>query len=279
MRRARFKQVDVFTERPFLGNPVAVVLDAESLSDQEMARIAAWTNLSETTFVSPSPRADYRLRIFTPRAELPFAGHPTLGTAHAVREAGLVPAAATSVVQECGAGLVSLSVGPAGLLSLKAPTARTASFPAERELARALGHSVRDPLIIDVGPRWVVGALEDGALLRGLRPDLRAIEELSRSTDITGVTVFAVVGDGVEVRSFAPAHGVPEDPVCGSGNISVAVHRRATGAVSPGQGARWLARQGSALGRAGEMWVDVREDGVTISGSAVTVIDGEIRLD
>src|SRR6478752_2619951 len=109
MRTVRFKQVDVFTARPFFGNPVAVILDAQGLSDDEMARIAAWTNLSETTFVLPSARASYRLRIFTPRAELTFAGHPTIGSAHAVREAGLCPAGAP-MVQECGAGLIPLAV-------------------------------------------------------------------------------------------------------------------------------------------------------------------------
>ena len=136
MRTVRFKQVDVFTARPFAGNPVAVILDAQGLADAEMARIAAWTNLSETTFVLPSARASYRLRIFTPRAELTFAGHPTIGSAHAVREAGLVPADGP-LVQECAAGLIPLAAGADGAIAARVPPARLAPFPHAAVAARS----------------------------------------------------------------------------------------------------------------------------------------------
>ena len=287
MRTVRFKQVDVFTARPFLGNPVAVILDAQGLSDDEMARIAAWTNLSETTFVLPSSRASYRLRIFTPRAEIPFAGHPTIGSAHAVREAGLVAGGAGDLVQECAAGLIPLSVAADGTINARVPRPRLTPFPAGRLLNQALGTAAQDPRVVDVGPRWVVADVANGETLRRLAVDLRAIAALNRETDTTGVTVYAATAEGVEVRSFAPLHGIDEDPVCGSGNACVGAHLRATGGIARFPGGRYLARQGGALGRAGEIHVVVGDGGqdgggdgeVSIGGAAITLIDGTIRLD
>ncbi|MDP2327646.1 MAG: PhzF family phenazine biosynthesis protein, partial [Dehalococcoidia bacterium] len=155
----RFKQVDVFTERPFLGNPVAVILEAEGLTDEEMARIARWTNLSETTFVLPSTRADYRLRIFTPGSELPFAGHPTVGSAHAVIEAGLVTPRGGALVQECIAGLVPLRVEADGRIAARVPAPSVdaaSSLPAD-EASRLLGATVVAPALpVSVGPVWLV---------------------------------------------------------------------------------------------------------------------------
>ncbi len=288
MRAVRFKQVDVFTSRPFLGNPVAVILDAQGLSDDEMARIAAWTNLSETTFVLPSARASYRLRIFTPRAELTFAGHPTIGSAHAVREAGLV-AADAPLVQECAAGLIPLAVGSDGAIAARVPPARLTPFPHAAALSEALGTSIVDPRIVDMGPRWIVAAVGRVQVLRGLKPDLNAMTDLNRRTDTTGVTVYAIDDQrdapaGVELRSFAPLHGIAEDPVCGSGNASVGAYLHATGGLARFPAGRYLARQGAAVGRAGEIQVSV--DGSTggdspeirVGGSAVTVIEGTIRL-
>jgi PhzF family phenazine biosynthesis protein len=287
MRTVRFKQVDVFTARPFLGNPVAVVLDAQGLADTEMARIAAWTNLSETTFVLPSARASYRLRIFTPRAELPFAGHPTVGSAHAVREAGLVPSDAP-LVQECAAGLIPLAIGADGAIAARVPPARLTPFPHAQALSELLGTPVADPRVVDMGPRWIVANVGSTAVLRGLGPDLGAMTELNRRTDTTGVTVYAVDGEsgaaGVELRSFAPLHGIAEDPVCGSGNASVAAYLHATGGLARFPGGRYLARQGAAVGRAGEIQIsvdavatsDVPE--IRIGGRAITVIEGTIRL-
>jgi PhzF family phenazine biosynthesis protein len=287
MRTVRFKQVDVFTARPFAGNPVAVVLDAEGLADEEMARIAAWTNLSETTFVLPSARASYRLRIFTPRAELPFAGHPTIGSAHAVREAGLVPGDAP-LVQECAAGLIALAVGSDGAIAARVPPARLTPFPHGPALSELLGTPVADPRVVDMGPRWIVANAGSVGVLRGLTPDLPAMTELNRHTDTTGVTVYAVDGDGstagVELRSFAPLHGIAEDPVCGSGNASVGAYLHATGGLARFPGGRYLARQGAAVGRAGEIQVSVDTSAasdvpeIRVGGRAVTVIEGTIRL-
>jgi len=283
MRTVRFKQVDVFTARPFLGNPVAVVLDAGGLADAEMARIAAWTNLSETTFVLPSARASYRLRIFTPRAELPFAGHPTIGSAHAVREAGLVPDDAP-LVQECAAGLIPLAVGADGAISARVPPARLTAFPQAQPLGELLGTPVTDPRVVDLGPRWIVANVGSAAVLRGLKPDLAAMTELNRRTDTTGVTVYAVDGEGVELRSFAPLHGIAEDPVCGSGNASVGAYLHATGGLARFPNRRYRARQGAAVGRAGEIQVSVDASAaadvpaIHVGGRAVTVIEGTIRL-
>jgi PhzF family phenazine biosynthesis protein len=260
-----------------------VILDGQGLADAEMARIAAWTNLSETTFVLPSARASYRLRIFTPRAELTFAGHPTIGSAHAVREAGMVPSEAP-LVQECAAGLIPLAVGSDGAIAAPVPPARLTPFSDAPALSELLGAAVADPRIVDMGPRWIVAEVASAGVLRGLTPDLGAMSELDRRTDTTGVTVYAVDGEGVELRSFAPLHGIAEDPVCGSGNASVGAYLHATGGLARFPGGRYLARQGAAVGRAGEIQVSVDASSaggvpeIRIGGRAVTVIEGTIRL-
>jgi PhzF family phenazine biosynthesis protein len=210
----RFKQVDVFTTRPFFGNPVAVVLDADGLDPAAMQRIAAWTNLSETTFVQRAtvPAADYRLRIFTPRSELPFAGHPTLGSAHAVVEAGIAPDK-PELRQECAAGVLQLTLEGAGgerRIAVEAPPAALAPIPADARAAieRALGAPLaREGMIVSIGPRWLTGMLADAAAVRALAPDLGAIAAVSHRLGATGITVFALADSGdhdVVVRSFAP---------------------------------------------------------------------------
>ncbi len=288
-----FKQVDVFTRRPFLGNPVAVLLGADELDPGTMQRIAAWTHLSETTFVlRPSAAgADYRLRIFCPSHELPFAGHPTIGSAHAALESGLVSSAADGLTQECGAGLLRLTVEGRGAerrLFVRVSEARVLPAPADAAtaLAAALGAPVATrpgPRPIDVGPVWLVARLADAAAVAALTPDLAALARLSRDWKLSaGVTVFGVAdGDGprVHVRSFAPAAGVPEDPVCGSGNAAVAAYLAHAGMLAE-TGDAWVASQGAALGRRGEVLVRVREGGrhIEIGGSAVTVIDGRIAV-
>jgi len=269
----------VFTERPFLGNPVAVVLEGGGLSDADMLRIAAWTNLSETTFVLPSSRASYRLRIFTPRAELLFAGHPTIGSAHAVREAGLIPASARSLVQECGAGLIPLSVDSSGNIHAQVPKARVSPFTDLGMLCAALGAPVEAPLIVDVGPRWIVARLESREALLRLSPDPVALSALSQATGTGGATIYALADGGVEVRSFAPLHGIAEDPVCGSGCASVGVHLRELDGISGWSGGRLRARQGAAMNRAGEVWVQIGADEVSIGGAAITVVEGSILLE
>jgi PhzF family phenazine biosynthesis protein len=288
----RFKQVDVFTGRPFLGNPVAVVLDADDIDPARMQRIAAWTNLSETTFVlrPSSASADYRLRIFTPTGELPFAGHPTIGSAHAVLESGMVPSQSRDLRQECLAGVLPLTVEGTGQdrrIFVRVPEARVVRDHggATEALSAALGAPIVTrpaPAAIAVGPTWLVALIEDVESVRRLEPDMTAMAKLSRDLDVVGVNVFSVgsgKGAAVHVRSFAPAAGVPEDPVCGSGNATVAAYLTHTGILSQ-VGEVYVASQGTEMGRDGEVFVRVRDGGrhIEIGGRAVTVIDGHISL-
>ena len=272
MKSLRFKQVDVFTAKPFLGNPVAVVIGAEALDTAEMQRIAGWTNLSETTFLLKSAKADYKLRIFTPRQELPFAGHPTIGSAHAALESAFVPRKA-KLVQECGAGLIELSVEDDGRIFLKGPPARVQRM---EQTIPSVPLKPSTPVVkVDVGPVWVIGEMTDAAALAALKPDMTALAEWSLSLGVTGTTVFARSGESssaIHVRSFAPAHGVPEDPVCGSGNLSVATYLKDTKPF----GADYVARQGMQMGRDGRVAVRIREDYIQIGGRAVTCVEGTL---
>jgi PhzF family phenazine biosynthesis protein len=275
----KFKQVDVFTRVPFRGNPVAVVLDGNGLSGEEMQHIAKWTNLSETTFVLPpsSGNADYKLRIFSPRMELPFAGHPTIGSAHAVLESGFAKATRGRLRQECGAGILDLQVD-GETLWLDSPPVTEKVFPETGALETILGARIQGiPAIFDVGPRWVVAELADAAAVAALNPDLQVLAALSDRLAITGVTVYGAASGGraaIDVRSFAPAHGIAEDPVCGSGNISVASYLRKTGRLTGG----YVARQGMQLGRDGEVSIRFEDDKIFLGGSAVTCVDGALRV-
>lgn len=290
----RFKQVDVFTDRPFLGNPVAVVLEGEGLSGEEMQRIARWTNLSETTFVLPPTRdgADYRLRIFTPGSELPFAGHPSVGSAYAVLEAGLV-APGPRLVQECAAGLLPIDVegeGAARLVHVTAPRATLSPLDPRRHdaLHAALGVGWKAgavPTVVDVGPKWLIVQLADGATTRRVAPDMSRLAEFSRAERITGAVVFAELpagsADAINLRAFAPAEGVPEDPVCGSGNASVGAYVAARAELAhllPG----YSASQGREIGRDGRVlvrWIADPEGGrARIGGRCVTCVDGSLRV-
>lgn len=273
MTRFPFKQVDVFTARPFFGNPVAVVIGAEGLETAQMQRIAHWTNLSETTFLlrPAQPGADYRLRIFTPRQELPFAGHPTIGSAHAALESGFVKARDGRLKQECGAGVLDLTVEERRIY-VRAPQPKVS--PAVVPL---FGGS--QALRVDVGPVWIVVDLGDAADVDNLTPDMTAIAELSDSMRASGVTVFGRTGkadEPIHVRSFAPSHGIPEDPVCGSGNISVAAFLRETGLLKE-FGPLYTARQGMQVGRDGRVSVRVSAGEIEIGGEAVTCVDGTLR--
>ena len=287
----RFKQVDVFTGRPFFGNPVAVVLDADDIDPAQMQRIASWTNLSETTFVlKPTGDADYRLRIFTPGQELPFAGHPTVGSAHAVLESGILPSESRSLRQECLAGVLPLTVESTSedrRIFVRVPEAKvvgTHEASADAISAALGGPIVRQPapMAIDVGAIWLVALMEDVESLRHLEPDMAAVAKLSHDLSVVGVTVFSLEsGDGaaIHVRSFAPAEGILEDPVCGSGNATVAAYLSNTGMLKD-IGDEYVASQGTEMGRDGKVFVRVFDDGrgIEIGGHAVTVIEGEIRL-
>ena len=271
-----FRQVDVFGSRPFQGNPVAVVLDGEGLETEEMQRLANWTNLSETTFVLPptTPEADYLVRIFTPVAELPFAGHPTLGTCHAWLEAGGTPRSTDVMVQECGAGLVEVRRTEHGLGFAAPPLVR--SGPVEGELAArviaTLGvdrAEVVDLQWVDNGPGWIAALLADADAVLAVRPGFDPDLDL-------GVVGPHPAGGPVafEVRGFFPKDGAfVEDPVTGSLNASLGQWLLASGRAT----APYVAAQGTALGRAGRVHVSQDPDGqVWVAGATVTVISGEL---
>ena len=286
MQTYRFKQVDVFTSQPFLGNPVAVIIGAETLDAATMQRIAAWTNLSETTFVLPSGRADYRLRIFTPKRELGFAGHPVIGSAHAVLESGYGAARGGVLRQECAAGIFDLSVDESAegrRIFVRAPDPKVTAVDAARALAAALGRksaALPPALLIEIGPKWIVADLGSAENVAAVEPDLNASANLSAAAGATGVTIFGKARDGIaalHVRSFAPGDGIPEDPVCGSGNAAVGAYLSHTGGLTA-YGAAYTARQGMNLGRDGRISVRVDAAGVEIGGAAVTTVDGAIKV-
>jgi PhzF family phenazine biosynthesis protein len=280
MKRIPFQQVDVFTDVPFKGNPVAVVLEGEGLPSAEMQAMANWTNLSETTFVLPptDPTADYRLRIFTPRAELPFAGHPTIGSAHAVLATGRAGRNPGRIIQECGKGLIEIRIDGSRLFfRLPQPVFRSADEDLLARAAEALGIQRADierSAIVDVGPVWFTLQLRNADTVIHLKPDMAAIAEMSNV--VAGLNVFGLHNQGaaqLEVRSFAPADGVPEDPVCGSGNGCVAALVRRDKVLDR---ASYVASQGRCLQRAGRVEVRFADDGIWIGGSAVTCVEGTL---
>ncbi len=277
MRLRAFKQVDVFTDQLLRGNPVAVVLDGEGLETAQMQAFANWTNLSETTFVSPATDAgaDYAIRIFTPRSELPFAGHPTLGTAHAILESGMANAPLGKLVQQCAVGLVEITVSSRSL-SFRLPRCSLSEAP--QGLAEALRCDVKGvPQIVDVGPRWAIAELESANLVAALDPDMATLAKYDESYGSTGLTVFGARGNGdIEVRTFTPSHGIAEDPVCGSGNGAVAAYRLANHQI--GDGSAYVAYQGANVGRDGRVHVRIEGADVHIGGACVTCIDGTVEL-
>lgn len=292
MTQVRFKQVDVFTSERFKGNPVAVVLEADGLTDAQMQQIANWTNLSETTFVVSKTRAeaDYCLRIFTPGSELPFAGHPTIGTAHALLEAGFIQPTEGVIIQECGAGLVTLDVSTdeAGQrqIGFELPEPQLVSLDEAEinDLEAILGTSiVRDfsPILVDVGARWIVVQLPNAQAVLANRPELEFMKTQNLRVKATGIVIFGEHTDGgparVEVRAYAPACGVAEDPVCGSGNGAMAAFIRHTGQTKH-FGRSLLASQGAKVGRAGFIHLSIGDDVIKVGGQAITCIDGLISI-
>jgi PhzF family phenazine biosynthesis protein len=273
-----FRQVDVFTTTPYAGNPVAVVLDGEGLSTEEMQRFAHWQNLSETTFVLPpsAEGADYHVRIFTPVAELPFAGHPTLGTAHAWLETGGEPARDGVVVQQCGAGLVAIRRTDDGLAFAAPPLLR--SGPVDEPTVRAVASALRldqgaivDTQWVDNGPGWVAVLLESADAVLAVRPGF--VGEL----DI-GVAGPHPEGssEAFEVRAFFAKDGATvEDPVTGSLNASLAGWLLDSGRAS----APYVASQGTVMGRAGRVHISRDEDGVVwVAGGTITCVAGEVEV-
>lgn len=277
MTARRFSQVDVFGSGPCSGNPVAVVLDAEGLGDEELQRFARWTNLAETTFVLPPtrPEADYRVRIFTPVLELPFAGHPTLGTCHAWLQGGGEARDPGEIVQECDAGLVRIHPTAGGLAVAAPPLVR--SGPASDEdaarVAEALGVE-RDEMLavewVDNGPGWICALFESAERVLELRPGALDFD--------LGAAGFHPPGSeaAIELRAWAPVNGLAaEDPVTGSLNASVAQWLLGAGRLT----APFVATQGSAIDRAGRIEISQDGDGtIWVGGRAETVIAGSVEL-
>ena len=292
MTRIPIVQVDVFTETPLEGNPLAVVPDATGLSDLQMQSIARETNLSETTFVLPAsaPAADYRVRIFTPRAELPFAGHPTIGTAHALLETGALKrdGGVFTLRQQTLAGVQPIEVSCEDSRRnylMTQPTPQFKPGPSACELAAALridpADIVAPPLTVSVGVAWDVAALRDLERVRSLDPDMQALAELEARTG-TAATVFCREAQAqdceVRVRSFAPGSGISEDPVCGNGCVG-AFLAETDQAQTP---LRYTAEQGDEVGRPGRVAVrvDRAPDGwqIRVGGRAVLIREGALLL-
>lgn len=277
MSRHPFSQVNVFSAEPFGGNPLAVIHDADGLSEEQMLAIARWTNLSETAFLMrpTHPDADYLVRIFTPGGELPFAGHPTLGACHAWLSAEGVPVSRDCVVQQCGVGLVSVRKD-AGRLEFAAPPLIKSGPVDDADLARiaeALGLSraeIVEHQWVDNGPGWCAVMLESAEKVLSIEPDWTALSSFN-----LGV-IGAYPGGhepNVEVRAFMGSEGC-EDPVTGSLNASVAQWLMEVGILhSP-----YIASQGAALQRAGRVYLRQSAGNVWVGGEVIDVIKGEINV-
>ncbi|SAK59871.1 PhzF family phenazine biosynthesis protein [Caballeronia ptereochthonis] len=293
-RTVQFKQVDVFTPVPFKGNPLAVIFDAEGLSTERMQEIARWTNLSETAFLLPptDPRADYRVRIFTTAVELPFAGHPTLGSAHALIDSGYTPKTPGRLVQECGVGLVALSERADGEWAFAAPPASIVPLTdAQNErLAAALGAAVIDfsapPAAVNNGAPWLVVRMRDAAQCLAMSLHGHARESLAALIAEAGTHGIAVYGPHApggpatfELRVILLGAENIEDPVTGSANAALATLLSAQGRRP---GASFTVRQGTALGRDGRVSITYDDDAsgapVWIGGRSVTIIDGTFGI-
>jgi PhzF family phenazine biosynthesis protein len=273
----QFRQVDVFAGSPYSGNPLAVVLGADGLTDEQMSRFANWMNLSETTFVLEpvDDQADYRVRIFTPSVELPFAGHPTLGTCHAWLEAGGKPRKPGVIIQQCGAGLVTVAQDEAGLRFAAPPLVR--SGPVDEPLADRVAEILRigrDEIVdlqwADNGPGWIAVLLDSAEAVLALKPGPTDLDlGVAGPHSPSGPAAF-------EVRAFLPKNGATdEDPVTGSLNASLAQWLIGTGRAA----APYLVRQGTALGRNGQVRITASADGtVWVGGDAVTAISGTVEL-
>lgn len=279
-RRFDFKQLDVFSEASLKGNPLAVVLGADGLGDERMAAFANWTNLSETTFVlAPQhPEADYRVRIFTTSTELPFAGHPTLGSCHAWLEAGGVPKG-QEIVQECGVGLVRVRRSEYGLAFLAPPLLKSGPLELEvRERVRkGLGlaaEAIVQAQWVDNGAGWLALMLKDRQQVLTLKPDYQQLQDLA----VGVVAPWNPAVDGTdaqfEVRGFIAGDGMPEDPATGSLNAGLAQWMLGK-QLAPSS---YVVSQGVTMGRAGRIYVEQIGDEVWIGGAVVTCINGSLTL-
>lgn len=270
-----FQQVDVFSAVPLRGNPLAVVENADTLPDAKMAALAHWTNLSETTFLlNPSqPDADYRVRIFTPYSELPFAGHPTLGSCHVWLSSRVLPEG-RDILQECGAGLVRIRRDGNRLAFAAPDLLRKGAVEPDllAKIRKGLNLSEKDVVAaewVDNGPGWLALLLKDRNAVLALKPDF---------AEIAGIRVGVVAPtpgedeDDFEVRAFSAAGF--EDPVTGSLNAGIAQWLTGSGIAAPA----YVARQGTVLGRAGKVYVTRSDKDVWIGGDVVTCVKGQISL-
>lgn len=275
MRRS-FTQIDVFGSSPLRGNPLAVVVDGDGLTDEDMARFANWTNLSETTFLlTPTlPDADYRVRIFTTTGELPFAGHPTIGSCRAWLAGGGRPRTPDVVVQECGIGLVRLRESAGRLAFGAPPLLRSGAVDPDlvARIERAIAAPVVDAAWADNGPGWVAVELDDADAVLAVDPDLTELPDLK-----LGLVGRAPAGAShdVEVRAFFPGtSGHDEDPVTGSLNASVAVWLMDRDPTL----SSYVARQGTALGRDGRVYLDRDGEQIWVGGDTAIVVEGTVTL-
>jgi PhzF family phenazine biosynthesis protein len=287
MRKSRrFAQLDVFADRPGAGNPLAVVLDSEGVDTDSMQAFAAWTNLSETTFLMPPtrPEASYRVRIFTPRQELPFAGHPSVGSAHAALESGLCTPKEGHLVQECAAGLLPMRVDGEGAerrIFVRAPVGKLVHLTQDQEAWSGVHNGLElgslPAVLIDNGPHWWIVELANEAAVRGLNPDIAAIERLTAATGSVGVAFFAHADQTayqMVVRAFCPASGIAEDPVTGSANAAIGSWLQQKDLL---RSSRYIASQGREIGRDGRVHVEVDNlRNVWIGGQSQTVVDGTL---
>lgn len=289
MMPLRYLQMDVFADRPGAGNPLGAVIEGERFDPAKMQAFAAWTNLSETIFLLPptTPEADYRVRIFTPRQELPFAGHPSVGAAWAVLETGLVAPDRTRLIQECAAGRLPVDIthhGDKRLPNVRAPRATRIGGQA---LAPRLVDAATATMPVGAlehalwcnGPRWWLVELADAHAVRTLQPDLAAIAALCIATDAVGLAVHAPEdrdGHHLVVRAFCPADNIPEDPVTGSAQAVIGARLAAAGGL-PGLDGIYVGSQGRELGRDGRVTVRVDGEGdVWIGGQVQPVINGTV---
>ena len=274
----RFTQLDVFTDTPLQGNPLAVVHAADDLGDAQMAAFARWTNLSETTFLltPTTPAADYRVRIFTPHRELPFAGHPTLGSCHAWLAAGGVPQTAGEIVQQCAAGLIRIRRGAERLAFAAPPCVRTGPLEPELLARIAAALSLPDEQVsghqwVDNGPGWSAVLLGSAEKVLAVQPDWPALQGIKLGL----VGPHATGHDAqFEVRALIGEGAGYEDPVTGSLNASLAQWLIGTGLVP----SSYVASQGTVLGRRGRVHVSRVGDDVWVGGDSVICIDGSLRL-
>lgn len=289
MTARRYVQVDVFADRPGAGNPLAVVLDADGLTDDQMQAIAKWTRLPETTFVFPATDADtsYRIRMFSPRREVPFAGHPSVGTAHAVLEAGLATPQDGLLVQHGIAGKLPLRVsgdGPARTIAVRTPRASVreiaaAGDPRLRDVLAGLPLGALPPALMDGGRRWWLAEVADEATLRAATPPWPAIAALAESTDSMGLCVFARSDDPVyylAVRAWVGAPAQFEDAASGAANATLAAWLASQDAL-PGDGGFYRISQGREVGHDAIIELTVDDAGDVWSGGRVcTVVRGEV---